>query len=155
MNIKDVWYGTELNRNSSWWRYTILGSLDHLQQISRVYDRGHATVNGTTTGVLVVRPNPDRLHELQPQIEQRDEVTAHDRTRPRNLTIQLWLSTASQYPVKIRTTRISRTGPLSGGKITEEFTYAYTYGPMTIDLPQNRTRNQSARPELDSIDDDE
>lgn len=152
-NVEDAWYGTALDRNYSWWRYTTLGNLRRLQRMSRVYDRGHATVAGASTRVLVFRPDLNRLRALQRRLRPRDDISTPERAWVRNVTVRVWLSTDTHYPVKLRVTRVSHTGPLFGVKVVERFAYTYDYGPTAVEPPPRRVPNRTACPGPSAIDD--
>lgn len=147
-NVENVWYGVELDRNVSWTSYTTLGELDTLQQISHVYLAGNATIDGTQTHVLIVRPNPTKLDELRPNV--RTEETDRDGSRQwlRDITVRLWISDETGRLLQLRVHRVSRTGPLFGARVEETFEYTYDYGPTTVSMPNETVESQEECPDV-------
>lgn len=147
-NVEDVWYGTSLDRKHPWWRYTALGNLDQVQRFSRAYDRGRATIDGTPTRVVVLRPNVNRVRALQAQLQPTSDDSEAERPRVKEMRVTLWLSTETHRPIRIRVRRVSRVGSLFRGvRVVEELTYEYTYEPTTVELPPQRVDRQGACPE--------
>lgn len=136
-----TWYATELDRNRPWSSYAPVGSFEPLLEISRVFDRGTDRVDGLTTDVVTIRPNPRDFQSMQRRLP--EQLSDREGQLIKNITVTVWISKSTDRPVQVRVDRRSQQG-LFGAGLRQTVTYSITYEPTTVELPNRTVESEDA-----------
>lgn len=147
VNVEDAFYPkTDLPANRSWRAYTLLGQQRRIFDMSHVYYRGTATVDGEPANVIVVVPDLDEYERLAA------ESPRLDGDRPaqssvKNVTATLYLDRETALPRRVVVDRVHASG-LAGPTMTEHVVYDVSYGPTTVTRPNETVQSEASCPEF-------
>ncbi|WP_207212711.1 hypothetical protein [Halogeometricum borinquense] len=144
VNVENASYATELPENRSWTTYTMLGGQRQLFDVSRVYDRGTDTVNGTEVRVVEVVPDQSKLSSLSAGVPG-DEDVRRMNAEASALNMTLYVSPESDLPVRVVVER-RHDGGFRKPAVQERIVYDFTYGPTTVETPEQTVQDKDACP---------
>lgn len=143
VNVENASYATALPENRSWTAYTMLGGLRQSFEVSRFYDRGTATVDGTEVRVVRVVPDRSKLSSLSMGVPGGEDVERAN-AGSTNLSATMYVSTETDLPVRIVVHR--ERGGFAGPTVSEHIVYEFAYGPTTVATPDRTVAHEDACP---------
>lgn len=144
VNVENASYATALPENRSWTAYTMLGGQRRLFDVSRAYDRGTDTVDGTEVRVVEVVPDRSKLSSLSAGVPGDDDV-GRTNARASALNATLSVSTETGLPLRV-VVRRERGSGLGGPTVSERIVYEFAYGPTDVEAPERTVESEDACP---------